>query len=87
MTAGITTIHPDLLPGMTIEWCGNPDYLDVVSVSEPDSEGMVIIDAVQGCFQWAGDCTFTEITPALADLIGLVLVSESDRLATKTDTR
>jgi hypothetical protein len=77
---GVTYIHCDLRPGMTIEWCEPPDYLDVTAVSDPDRDGMVTIDAVQGRFVIGGDCMFTEITPALADLIGAVVIAESERL-------
>lgn len=77
---GITYVHRDLRPGMTIEWWEEPDYLDVAAVSEPDTDGVVAIDAVQGRFVIAGDCMFTEITPALADLIRAVVIDESERL-------
>lgn len=76
----ITYIYRDLRPGMTIEWAEAPDYLDVTAVSAPDPEGMVTIDAVQGRFVIAGDCMFTEITPALADLIGTIVADENERL-------
>lgn len=77
---GVTYIHRDLRVGMTIEWSGEPDYLDVTAVSDPDPEGMVTIDAVQGRFVIAGDCMFTEITPELATLIGAVVMDENERL-------
>ncbi len=76
----ITYVYRDLRAGMTIEWSEPPDYLDVTAVSEPDADGMVTIDAVQGRFVIAGDCMFTEITPELADLIGAVVMDESERL-------
>jgi hypothetical protein len=80
MSDDVTYINPDLRPGMTIEWSEEPWYLDVTAVSDPDGEGMVTIDAVQGRFVIAGDCMFTEITPELADLIGAVVMSEGERL-------
>ena len=80
MSDDVVYIHPDLRPGMTIEWCEEPWYLDVVEVSDPDADGMVTVDAVQGRFVIAGDCMFTEITPALADLIGSVVIDENERL-------
>jgi hypothetical protein len=80
VTGDVTYIHRDLRPGMTIEWCEPPDYLDVTAVSEPDFERMVTIDAVQGRFVIGGDCMFTEITPDLADLIGTVVTAENERL-------
>lgn len=78
---GITYVHRDLRPGMTIEWCDKPDYLDVTAVGVRRADGMVTIDAVQGRFVIAGDCMFTEITPELADLVGLAVTAESARLA------
>lgn len=87
MVSDVTYIHRELRPGMTIEWWEEPWYLDVTDVSDPDPDGMVTIDAVQGNFVIAGDCMFTEITPELADLCGLILTAESDRLAHRRSPR
>ena len=80
MSDDVTIIDRDLRPGMTIEWCEGPWYLDVTAVSAPDADGMVTIDAMQGRFVIGGDCMFTEITPELADLIGAVVTAENERL-------
>jgi hypothetical protein len=76
----ITLIHRDLRPGMTIEWCEEPWYLDVTAVSDPDGEGMCTIDTVQGRFVACAGDVFTEITSELADLIGSIVLDEGERL-------
>jgi hypothetical protein len=77
----VTTIWPDLAAGMTIEWAEEPWYLDVTAVGPPDAERWCHIDAVQGRFRACADDMFTEITPELADLIGSVVIDESERLS------
>lgn len=75
---GITVIWRDLKPGMAICW-EDPDQLDVLAVSDPDRKGWCVIDAVQGRFPAVAANLFTQITPALADLVAAIVIEESEQ--------
>lgn len=77
---GSTVIWRDLQPGMSICWDTEPWQLDVIAVSDPDGEGWCLLDTVQGSFRTAAADLFTEVTPALADLMVTAVVDENERL-------
>jgi hypothetical protein len=78
--AGVTVIWRDLRPGMTICWGEPPWQLDVIAVSELDSGGGCVIDAIQGRFPTVAANLFTQITGELADLAASIVLDESERL-------